>query len=232
MARHRRLGRALTSPNSYGLILVLLIVTYVLSVSLEGHPRGSFILVIQIVTVWLTLQVAHAHKTTRTMSAIALVLAFGVAIGTAFAGETDRANGLVFLTASVLYFIAPLAILRAIAKRRDVDLETVLGAIDAYLFVGMFFAYSYQAIGAFDPPLFQGAAGTATVAQTLFFSFTTLTTTGYGNLVPATDLGQTVSVAEMLIGQLFLITAVAKVITAWRPTRWAAPDGGGPEPSD
>jgi hypothetical protein len=61
--------------------------------------------------------------------------------------------------------------------------------------------------------------------QILFFSFTTLTTTGYGNLVPAANPGQTVAVAEMLLGQLFLITAFGKVVSAWQPARWttAAP---------
>jgi hypothetical protein len=50
-------------------------------------------------------------------------------------------------------------------------------------------------------------------------SFTTLTTTGYGNLVPADSPGQSFAVAEMLVGQLFLVTAVAKVINAYRPVR-------------
>ena len=58
--------------------------------------------------------------------------------------------------------------------------------------------------------------------QALFFSFTTLTTTGYGNLVPAGNPGQSFAVFEMLIGQLFLVTAVAKVINEWRPARWKA----------
>jgi hypothetical protein len=107
--------------------------------------------------------------------------------------------------------------------QQEVDQETVLGAIDAYLFLGMFFAYAYQAIGAFGDPFFQGGIE-ATVPRSLFFSFTTLTTTGYGNLVPAGQLGQTVAVGEMLLGQLFLVTAVAKVITVWRPARWRAAD--------
>ena len=42
-------------------------------------------------------------------------------------------------------------------------------------------------------------------------------TTGYGDLVPAATLGQALAVSEMLIGQLLLVTAVAKVVTAWRP---------------
>src|SRR6185369_8629275 len=55
------------------------------------------------------------------------------------------------------------------------------------------------------------------------FSFTTLTTTGYGNYVPAGNPGQSFAVAEMLIGQLFLVIAVAKVINAYTPLR--LPDG-------
>lgn len=191
---------------------------------LEGQLQGSLILAIQVVTVWLTLRIAHAHRMTRIVSTVTLILALIVAVGTAFMGETDRVTGLVFLTSSVLYLIAPIAILRALGRRPEIDREAVLGAIDAYLFVGMFFANAYQAIGAFDPPLFEGS-GHVTAAQALFFSFTTMTTTGYGNLVPAGELAQTASVAEMLIGQLFLVTAVAKVITAWRPARWRAAEG-------
>ena len=52
----------------------------------------------------------------------------------------------------------------------------------------------------------------------------TLTTTGYGNLVPATNPGQSLAVMEAVLGQLFLVTAVAKIITAWKPRRWRSPE--------
>jgi hypothetical protein len=55
------------------------------------------------------------------------------------------------------------------------------------------------------------------MSEDVFFSFTTLTTTGYGNLVPAGQPGQSLAVMEMIIGQLFLITAVGKIVSAWRP---------------
>lgn len=51
------------------------------------------------------------------------------------------------------------------------------------------------------------------VPQDLFFPFITLTTTGYGNLVPAGNPGQSFAVLEMLIGQLFLVKAEAKAVT-------------------
>ena len=59
--------------------------------------------------------------------------------------------------------------------------------------------------------------GDGNIADDLFFSFVTLTTTGYGNLVPAGNPGQSMAVLEALIGQLFLVTAVAKLVTAWKP---------------
>jgi hypothetical protein len=58
------------------------------------------------------------------------------------------------------------------------------------------------------------------MSDALFFSFVTLTTTGYGNLVPASNPGQSLAVMEAVLGQLFLVTAVAKIITAWKPRRW------------
>ena len=65
------------------------------------------------------------------------------------------------------------------------------------------------------------------MSQTLFFSFITLTTTGYGDLVPATNPGQSLAVMEAVLGQLFLVTAVAKIITAWTPRRWRHPEDPG-----
>ena len=51
----------------------------------------------------------------------------------------------------------------------------------------------------------------------LFFSYTTLTTTGYGDLVPAGQPGQMVSGLEMMLGQIFLVTLVAGLVSLWRP---------------
>ena len=94
-----------------------------------------------------------------------------------------------------------------------------MGAIGAYLLIGMFFAFTYRIMAVSQGTPFFGSAGDGSTPQTLFFSFTTLTTTGYGNYVPAESLGQSFAVLEMLIGQIFLATAIAKVITSWTPKR-------------
>jgi hypothetical protein len=112
------------------------------------------------------------------------------------------------------------AIVRHIAYRPEVDQETMLGALAAYLLIGMAFAFAYRAVGAIETAPFFGANGEGTLSQDLFFSFVTLTTTGYGDLVPAGNPGQSLAVLEALMGQLFLVTAVGKIVTAWRPRGW------------
>ena len=51
----------------------------------------------------------------------------------------------------------------------------------------------------------------------IFFSYTTLTTTGYGNLVPGGQPGRMISGLEMMLGQIFLVTLVAGLVSLWRP---------------
>src|SRR5207253_2346577 len=103
------------------------------------------------------------------------------------------------------------------------DTESLLGAIAAYLLIGMFFAFAYKAASEFGSVPFFGSAGPGSLSQDLFFSFVTMTTVGYGNLVPAANPGQTFAVLEALIGQLFLVVAVGKIISGLRPRRSQPP---------
>ena len=70
------------------------------------------------------------------------------------------------------------------------------------------------------------------MSEDLFFSFVTLTTTGYGNLVPAGNPGQSLAVLEALLGQLFLVTAIGKVVSVWRPRGWRQSEPDAPATAD
>jgi len=155
----------------------------------------------------------------RRIAGVLLLISAVAAAINLFVGKETTGEGAVAFMSAVLYLLAPFSITRSLVFRREIDVQTVLGAIDIYLLVGMLFAFIYRFLGVVQPSAFFGAAGDGKFPQDLFFSFTTLTTTGYGNLVPAGNPGQTFAVAEMLIGQLFLVTAVAKVINAYTPGR-------------
>ena len=144
------------------------------------------------------------------------MLSVAVGVLNVFVNDRDWAEGFILLVSAVLYVIAPISIMRHLMVRREVDAKTVVGAVDAYLLVGMMFAFLYRLLGVSQTaPLF-GPGVAQGLPQDLFFSFTTLTTTGYGNLVPAGNPGQSFAVVEMLIGQLFLVTVLAKAVGAYR----------------
>jgi hypothetical protein len=213
----RRVGRAFVSADSYGLVLLLIIATYGLSASLGGTWGPSVVLFVQIVAVWFALRTSRAHRGVLLVASVVLAIAGVIGIVGVLASSSEAVPPVVFFVSCLLYLIAPVSIVRHLALRQSVDLETMLGAVSAYLLIGMCFAFLYRGFAAAQPTMFFGDQGDGTIAQTLFFSFTTLTTTGYGNLVPANEPGQSLAVTEMILGQLFLITAVGKVVSAWRP---------------
>lgn len=187
----------------------------------------------QIVTVELALRTSQTRRSTRVAAAVVLVVAGVGAIVNLFVDGNQVAEVFVALAGGLLYFIAPFSIVRHIALRPVVDRETMLGAVAAYLCIGIAFALIYQAFGAIQATPFFGSQGDGTISDDLFFSFVTLTTTGYGNLVPTQNPGQSLAVMEALVGQLFLVTAVAKIVGAWRPRGWDSPTPDQPaEPAD
>jgi hypothetical protein len=218
-----RLARAMISAESYGLVLLLVLVTYAASIlSVSDTREYSIVLALQIITVWLALRTAKARRVTRIVADVLLIGVALFAVANIFISRTDTLLAIAYIGSCFLYFLAPFAILRDLIFRQVVDQETVLGAIAAYLLVGMFFAFVYRLVGVVQSGPFFGAQGDGDLSNCLFFSFVTLTTTGYGNLVPATNPGQSLAVLEALTGQLFLVTAVAKIINSWKPKRWGA----------
>lgn len=208
------------AADSYGLVLIFIIVSYALAVSLHGTWAPSVVLLAQIFTVWFALRTSNARRRVLMLAGVLLLVSGVVGIIALFTGTAHHPLILVFFVSCLLYTIAPISIVRHIAFRQAVDEETMLGAICAYLLIGMAFAFLYFAIGELQTAPFFGSNGDGSISQDLFFTFTTLSTTGYGNLVPAGQPGQSLAVSEMILGQLFLITAVGKIVTAWRPRAW------------
>jgi hypothetical protein len=207
------------SANKYGLVVLLIMVCYLTSVNIEREGGAIVVMLVQLVTLYLTFLASESRKAQRiagiacVVVAVLAVASFG--FGLAFEFD-DAVIKVLAILSSLLYLIAPLVILRHLLRRDVVDARTILGAIAIYLMLGMMFAFTYRAISLWQTQPFFGTDGPGNGANFLFFSFITLTTTGYGNLVPAGNPGQSIAVLEAIIGQLFLVTALAKIVNAWR----------------
>jgi hypothetical protein len=87
-----------------------------------------------------------------------------------------------------------------------------MGVLCLYLLFGMFFAFVYGALNRIDEPFFvQSAVASASTCQ--YFSFTTLTTVGFGDLTARTPVGHTLAVLEALVGQIYLVTIVSLIVS-------------------
>jgi hypothetical protein len=102
----------------------------------------------------------------------------------------------------------------------QVRLEAVMGVLSLYVLLGMLFGFVYGAIDRFGSDPFFASGASATVSRCLYFSFTTLTTVGYGDLVARSDAGHTLAVFEALLGQIYLVTVVSLIVSnLGRPAR-------------
>jgi len=88
-------------------------------------------------------------------------------------------------------------------------------AVCVYVLLGYCFASVFNLMGLISQTPFFAGVPQATASSYLFFSFSTLTTVGYGNLVPAGNLGQTAAMMEALTGQIFLVLIVARLVSLW-----------------
>ncbi len=146
------------------------------------------------------------------VTGIAILTAVGILIGS---GDLDLGGGraLGFL----LVALAPASILIGIVRqaRRDgqITIRTMFGVLCVYLLLGTAFSYAYGFASAVDDGTFFAEIARGDQSDFLYFSFTTMTTTGYGDLTAAHDFGRSVAIMEALIGQIYLVTLVALIVS-------------------
>ena len=197
----------------YGVVLLLLLGTFVF---MATGATGSWVALVTVILQGATLLAAlAAAEASRQVVRIAIVfVVLGLVAGVlALASDTDSTRGYANVLSFLLVGVAPVAIIQSMWRKRVIDVHTVLGAICIYVFVGMFFAFLYSAIGALGSEPFFAQGANSTTADYLYFSFVTLTTTGYGDLTAAGGLGRACAVFEALMGQIYLVTVVALLVS-------------------
>jgi hypothetical protein len=215
--RERWMQRAEKVRDAFGLVFLLVLTTYVLT-SLLANRGWSAVVLIVATSATSVIALTSSHARPRLVrSAIGLS---GLTIGlAAIAAIGDDRTWLNF--ASVIQIgllaIAMGAVLHRVVTTAEVGSRTILGAISVYTVLGILFTFLYGTIERIqDGPFFEGVAHPAG-SDFLFFSYTTLTTTGYGDLVPGGQPGRMLAGLEMMIGQIFLVTLVAGLVSLWRP---------------
>lgn len=229
----------LEQRDKYGLLLLMILVSLLGVAFSDEGPVGRLI---AFCLIGATLVFAlHTSAPPRRMKHLAWgalgVCTVAAAVFTAV-GEGRTVTIAISGMCAFLVAITLAAILRRVAAHPRIDLATVGGALCVYLLIGMFYAFAYILVSSAGSADFFAQDVSPNGVDFIYFSFITVSTTGYGDLSPATDLGRMLAVTEAVTGQLYLVSAVALVIGNLgreRPMRRmedeaAEVDPGGPPP--
>jgi drug/metabolite transporter (DMT)-like permease len=232
----RRLDAALFDDDApyvdrFGLLLLAVIGTLVVLSLVDLAPRRAdaasdtgVIVTTIFVCAMLALAVRAAGVTRRWRRVADVVAAIAVAgsilllFSDLVTGGGDRVGttrpSLIWILISLLL---PVIVVRRILTHRRVGLSTLLGAISAYLLIAFTFTFAFLSVDGFGSSDFFGQPEPTT--SFMYFSLSTMTTVGFGDLTAATDMARLLATTEAVVGQIFLVTLVALLVGLYAQDR-------------
>jgi hypothetical protein len=211
----RHILRTLLTPGSrFGVLLVSLVLVMFLPFVL---PHGLAALVTPILFTVVLLSSLSAVANNPRHVKLGAFLAVPGCILIVITSFADLPSLTIVAETVALLFLSYVAvlILAFVLRARQVDLGIVLGSVCVYLLVALMYANVYHLIERAAPGSFafpDGAAARGMESALQYFSFVTITTLGYGDIQPVTRLARMVSVLEAVIGQLYLVILVARLV--------------------
>jgi hypothetical protein len=205
--------RRMRATHSYWAVLAAIFVCFFLAALLPNTAWAlSLVVLVQSVTLLVAIWTAGWGMTERTIP-FAIAAGAGSAAAINFFWQGEALTVAIGLAAGLLTITIAFVIAKGAVAQNEVNSRSVAGAICVYMLFGLLFMFLYGVLALLGhAPFFaQGTDGTRPLR--LYFSFTTLATLGYGDYTAAGNLGHALAVLEALIGQLYLVTVVAVVVT-------------------
>jgi hypothetical protein len=205
------------APGRYGALLLLLIAGYLLSAFIDERWIGALQVVLFTAVMILALRSSSVSR--RAVRVLLFTAVAGVPVFFFLSLSTvtgDTGTGVANVWTGLVLLAAVVMIVRRVLTFGTVTLQSIFGAFSAYMIVGLMFASFFAAIYHFSGDVFFANNQPGNTQTFQYFSFTTLTTLGYGDFTALENGGRAVAVLEALTGQVFLATLVARLVAAFR----------------
>jgi len=192
------------------LILLILIPPFV-----EGRPAGHFIISVLLILIPIAGFVTTSGSRAKTITLVALsIIPVGGTIAAVF-GWNVFAMPTTVLLFGVLYGFIAASIVQNIFNTDTINADTIYGIISVYVLFAFVWAALFQFMYDMNPEHFRitaGDGGTIDYLDFLYYSVITLTTLGYGEIIPLTSKARALAMLESIAGVLFLATVIARVV--------------------
>jgi voltage-gated potassium channel len=204
--------------SRYGIALFLLFFAYLI----QGMDRPVVQILVDVTFIVLLVIVLLDPQSPRWAKISGgIIIAISAASSMAYGSSQNPELGTFsFALNAIVLGLSVILVMRRLSKQDVVTLSTVLGAILAYALFAFMCASVFNAVDLATSLTFFSEPGIVP-GDYVYFSFVTLTTLGFGDLTPATDLAKRLVVMEAFIGQVFLVVLVARLVSLWghvRPT--------------
>jgi hypothetical protein len=212
----RDAGPAARSPAGfrYGGVLAA---TFVLLVWVVVAPQSDWARAVSValqgaalIIIVATSRDGAAVRRSRAIAVTAAIVGVCAAIAAGLISDAVAA-----LISGLLTALVPVALahgLFRLIRERGVTVQAVAAGLAIYLSLGLVFAAIIGFVAAVDPAPYFDRAGDATIGERTYYSFTVLSTTGFGDLTPAIPVGRALAVVEMLVGQIYLVTVIGLLV--------------------
>jgi voltage-gated potassium channel Kch len=124
------------------------------------------------------------------------------------------------LVRAFFYFYMVVVVMRSVLASARITVDTLIGAVCVYLLLALGWAAFYSILETWNPgSIYVGAPvnadGLIGWSEVVYFSFVTLTTLGYGDVMPVSSHARSLAVLEAVVGVLYLATLVAWLVGAY-----------------
>ncbi|NCQ96886.1 MAG: two pore domain potassium channel family protein [Microcystis wesenbergii Mw_QC_S_20081001_S30D] len=206
------------TENKYNRLLANLLSLYIIYPFLVYLPLGDllvffFFSLSLIIAVYQIDRSKLALRCNIGLFVIALILrVFGtiIPIYRDLTGWFDLSSTLISLA---FVSLCVYSILRELIPAEQVTSDIIKGGICVYFLLGFFWASAYSIVQIFEPDSFSSAPKTVNQADLLHFSFTTLATVGYGDIVPTSKVARVLANLEGMTGVLYPAVFIARLVS-------------------
>ncbi len=199
--------------DRFSIVLVLLISTVLFSISAPNEPWAWLATTVVLAVSLMVAMIASGAQTKVVLAGLALAgIGLGASVIVALTQVEGDARRYLSVTSLLLTLLAMGAIARRLTLHAEISVLTVLGALSFYVLLGLSFSFAFECVGEFgSQPLF-ASRGAGTRSDYVYFSFITMATVGYGDLIAQGGVGRALAVTEGILGQIYLVTAVAALV--------------------
>lgn len=211
--------------DHFGVLLVLLLVSLVVT-AFDGSVARAVVAVVHSMLLVIAFRTGGVARSRTRLGVVMAIAVLAVVMATFFDPFEAQGSPGWLAQAAVLSVVVVVVVGRIIRHER-VSMQTIFGALSLYVLIGLVFGMLYGAIDAatVDPILTVGVDGGSD--DPIYYSFVTLTTVGFGDVTSTLDAVRRITIVEAIVGQVFLATMVARLVSMYGTTRVSDPDGPG-----